>query len=138
MFLCMREKERKLGPGKVLIPEITRKVFYIRLIQQGTLKMTSVSPMHSRFTVRLQYMCGQEVSVFVMLQRHKHLIDCLIQILFPTRVTVSAPRHFIDKLTMSLQLLYAKNIVGTFILVQKTKLSDTPLHPYRKIYCRIL
>lgn len=39
--VCVRE--RKLGQGKVLIPEITHKVFYIQLIQQGTLKMTSVS-----------------------------------------------------------------------------------------------
>lgn len=51
----------------------------------------------------------QEVSVFAMLQCQKHLIDGLIQILIPTRATVSAVRRFIDKLTLPLQQLHTKN-----------------------------
>lgn len=112
--MCVCEREAKLGQGKVLIPEITHKVFffYIRLIQQGTLKMTSVSPPHSRFTVCLHQMNEQEVSVFAWLQCQKRLIECLIQILFPTKATVSAVRRYIDELTLPLQRLHTKNIVG--------------------------
>lgn len=88
--------------------------FYIRLIQQGTLKMTSVSPPRSRFTVCLHHMNEQEVSVFAVPQCQKHLTDCRIQILCPTRATVSAVRRFIDELTLPLQRLHTKNIVGIF------------------------
>lgn len=52
---------RELGQGKVLIRENAHKVFDIRLIQRGTLKMTSVSPPPSRFALCLLSMSGQEV-----------------------------------------------------------------------------
>ena len=77
---------RKLGQGKVLILEITHKAFfffffffYIGLIQQGTLKMTSVSPPRGRLTACLRSMREQDASFFAMLQCQKHLTDGRIQ-----------------------------------------------------------
>ena len=59
----------------------------------------------------------QAAAVFAMLQCQKHLTQRLIQILPPTRATVSAVRRFIDELTLPLQRLRTKNIVGIFFFL---------------------
>ena len=109
---------RKLGQGKVLILEITHKAFfffYIGLIQQGTSKMTSVSPPRGRLTVHLRSMHEQDASFLQCCNARNISQTAGLKVLQPTRATVSAVRRFIDKLTLALQWLHTKNIVGIFL-----------------------
>lgn len=69
---------------------------------------------------------------FALLQRQNRLVHGLIQILFSAHATVSAVRHFIDKLTLPLQQLHRKNKLGFSILQEMLFYTE---HAHEKICC---